>query len=210
MKRLLLLNSGPHSEASHGYRLVRQVITKSGIEHLQVTERDLVKSPVPPINREYAVAVTSGAENDAKTFEVSESLIAELEKHDLLFIVTPMHNLTVPAALKLWIDHVLRVNRSFASTPEGKIGLIKDRPTFVIVSSGGFHTGDRAKQTDFLTPYLRSALATIGITNVQFLLLQGLAFGPDAVTQAVEEAYQSLREKISLLSESQQDNQLIG
>ena len=68
------------------------------------------------------------------------------------------------------------------------MGSLKDRPTFVLVSSGGFHVGDRARQADFLTPYLKYALASIGIENVQFIPLQGLVFGDEAVASAVNEA----------------------
>lgn len=197
MTRILLLNSGPHSEASHGYRLATETIAASGIDDAQVTERDLVKSPIPPIGRDYALALTSQTANDAEAFNWSERLIVELEQHDMLFIVTPMHNFTVPAALKLWLDHVIRINRSFNATPQGKIGLMKDRPTFVLVSSGGFHVGDRARQLDFLTPYLRYALASIGIKDVHFFPLQGLVFGPEAVAQAVDEARGQLTERLS-------------
>ncbi|HEY4074049.1 MAG TPA: NAD(P)H-dependent oxidoreductase [Herbaspirillum sp.] len=202
MTRILLLNSGPHSEASHGYRLATEAIAAAGIDDARITERDLVKSPISPISRDYATALTSNAANDAEEFDWSERLIAELEQHDMLFIVTPMHNFTIPAALKLWIDHVIRINRSFNSTPQGKIGLMKDRPTFVLVSSGGFHAGERAKQADFLTPYLRYALASIGISDVHFFLLQGLAFGPEAVTQAVQEARRGLSERLALSHEN--------
>jgi FMN-dependent NADH-azoreductase len=198
MTRILLLNGGPHSDASHGYRLAREAIAASDIDNVQVTERDLAKSPLPPIGRDYALAVTSQAAPDAKEFDCSERLIAELEQHDMLFIVTPMHNFTVPAALKLWIDHVIRINRSFHATPQGKVGLMKDRATFVLVSSGGFHVGERAKQADFLTPYLRYALASIGISDVHFFPLQGLVFGSEAVAQAVDEARQQMSEKLSL------------
>lgn len=196
MTRILLLNSGPHSDASHGYRLATEAIAASGLADAPITERDLVTSPIPPIGRDYALALTSHTENDAPAFDWSERLIVELEEHDVLFIVTPMHNFTVPAALKLWLDHVIRINRSFQSTPQGKIGLMKDRPTFVLVSSGGFHVGERAKQLDFLTPYLRYALASIGINDVHFFPLQGLVFGPEAVAQAVDEARQKLAEKL--------------
>jgi len=199
MTRILLLNSGPHGEASHGYGLAKRVIRDAGVPDHQVTERDLIQSPIPPIGRDYALAITSNAENDANELSWSEKLIFELEQHDALFIVTPMHNFTVPAALKLWLDHVIRIHRSFKPTPEGKVGLMKDRPTFVLVSSGGFHTGDRAKQADFLTPYLRYALASIGITDVHFILLQGLVFGPEAVATAVETAHQQLQEKFSVV-----------
>lgn len=196
MTRVLLVNSGPHSDASHAYRLAVETLAAAGIERSQITERDLVKSPISPIGRDYALAVTSNASSDADEFAWSERLIGELEQHDMLFIVTPMHNFTVPAALKLWIDYVIRIHRSFAATPQGKVGLMQDRPTFVLVSSGSFHAGDRAKQADFLTPYLRYALASIGIADVHFFPLQGLVFGPEAVTLAVQEARQQLSEKL--------------
>lgn len=197
MTRILLLNSGPHSEASHGYRLAKELIAASGISDAQITERDLVRTPIPPIGREYALAVTSHASSDTTEFTWSEKLIVELEQHDMLFIITPMHNFTVPAALKLWIDHVIRINRSFHSTPQGKVGLMQDRPTFVVVSSGAMHVGARAKQVDFLTPYLSYALASIGINDVHFFPLQGLAFGAEAIALAVDEARPRLTEKLT-------------
>jgi FMN-dependent NADH-azoreductase len=192
------LNSGPHGRTSHGYRLAMEAIAASGIDNAQITERDLVAAPIPPIGRDYAMAITSDTAHDAKAFEWSERLIVELEQHDMLFIVTPMHNFTVPAALKLWLDYVIRYNRSFHSTPEGKVGLLQDRPTFVLVSSGGFHAGERARQIDFLTPYLRYALASIGIGQVHFFLLEGLTFGPEAVVQAIDRARPQLAEKLRL------------
>ena len=198
MTRVLLLNCGPHSDASHGYRLARKAIAASGITDDRITERDLVRTPIPPLGRDYAIAITSSAAHDEKAFTDSEALIRELEQHDMLFIVTPMHNFTVPAALKLWIDHVIRIDRSFRATRQGKIGLMQDRPTFVLVSSGGFHAGESAGQTDFLTPYLRYALASIGIGNVHFFLLQGLVFGPETVAQAVDQARRQLSEKLRL------------
>src|SRR5262245_31937184 len=84
-----------------------------------------------------------------------------------------MHNFTVPAPFKLWIDQVVRSGRTFRSTPEGKIGLLKDRPTFVIVATGSAVAGPWAHQPDFLTPYLSAVLGTIGIHNLNFIRLEG-------------------------------------
>lgn len=198
MTKILLLNSGPHGAASRGYRLAREALAAQGIADAQITERDLVHTPIPPIGRDYALAITSHTPHDAKEFDWSERLIRELEQHDMLLIVTPMHNFTVPASLKLWIDHVIRIDRSFESTPQDKVGLLKDKPTFVLVSSGSFHAGERAKQVDFLTPYLRYALRSIGIADVHFFPLQGLAFGPEAADAAVKEARGKLAERLSL------------
>lgn len=206
MTRTLLLNSGPHGQASHGYRLAAEVLAELGLAQ-QLVERDLVATPIPPIGRDYVLAVTSGASADAPELAWSEKLIAELEDSELLLIVTPMHNFAVPATLKLWLDHVIRIHRSFESTPQGKIGLMQDRPTVVLVSSGGFHAGPRAKQADFLTPYLRYALASIGISNVHFILLEGLVFGPDAVGTAVDAARAALREQLAPLPQRAQEVQ---
>jgi len=140
--RILLINASPHGEASHGYRFADEIV---GMLHeraapaasaITVVERDLAAAPLPPIARDYARAITSRTPDTAH-FDVSEQLIGEIETTDALIINTPMHNFTVPAALKLWIDYTLRIHRTFASTPEGKLGLMRDRPTIVIVGSGG-------------------------------------------------------------------------
>ena len=58
----------------------------------------------------------------------SEELIQELESADFVVIGTPMHNFTVPSVLKAWIDHIVRVRRTFDSTKEGYVGRLRDRP----------------------------------------------------------------------------------
>ena len=173
--------------------------TKNGAKRVRIgaraqsnmVSRDLAAYPLPPLTSDYARAITS-REPDERHFKLSEQLIREIETTDVLIINTPMHNFTVPAALKLWIDYVLRIHRTFASTPEGKVGLLRDRPAFVIVGSGGHHSGEHALQRDFLSPYLRYALGCIGVTDVHFLLLQGLVRGEAAVTEALKAARETL------------------
>nr|WP_241194458.1 NAD(P)H-dependent oxidoreductase [Pseudomonas synxantha] len=154
----------------------------------ELVERDLGAYPLPPLGMGYAHALATVTSFDSPVFEVSEVLIGELERSDILLIATPMHNFTLPAALKLWIDYVLRIHRTFSSNSEGKAGLLNDRPVYVLVGSGGFHQGERARQPDFLTSYLCQALNTLGLFNLQFTYLQGLVFGEEAVRATVEDA----------------------
>lgn len=153
-----------------------------------LVRRDLCCDPPPLVGAAYADAVLQPAAEhtaDQRTaLADSEALIRELEAADALIIATPMHNFAVPAVLKAWIDQVLRIGRSFHRTPQGKQGLLVDRPTFVVVASGGLLTGQRANQPDFLTPYLTAVLATVGITDVAFGYLEGLAAGQVAVEAA--------------------------
>jgi len=69
------------------------------------------------------------------------ALIRELEAADLLVIATPMHNYCVPAVLKAWVDQIVRIHRTFASTPGGKVGKLRDRRRGLVVASGGWFSG---------------------------------------------------------------------
>lgn len=190
MNNVLLINASPHGQVSHASQLALELVAslRQRYPTLELVERDLGAHPLPPLSREYARALTTATPFDSPAFEVSEALIGELERSDVLFIATPMHNFTVPAALKLWIDYVLRIHRTFSSSPEGKAGLLNDRPVYVLVGSGGFHLGERARQANFLTPYLRHVLNTLGLFDLHFTYLQGLVFGEEAVRAAVEDS----------------------
>ncbi|AKQ55882.1 FMN-dependent NADH-azoreductase [Bordetella hinzii] len=173
MKQLYFLDCSPHREGSLGVRQVREML--DGPDAPRVRARSLAGQPLAPLSAQYAEGITSGAAHDDPAFALSEQLIGELEDSDALLISTPMHNFTVPAALKLWLDYVLRKGRSFTVTPDGKVGLLRDRPTLVLVRSGAAFLGSEARQPDFLTAYLRYALSILGLHDVRFVYLQGLA-----------------------------------
>ncbi|WP_416771374.1 FMN-dependent NADH-azoreductase [Pseudomonas sp. RHF3.3-3] len=187
MSRALLLNFSPHGTAARGYQLAADVLRDwPGVT--EVIERQLGREPLPAVTRDYATAVTA-LDGQAPAVEVSERQIVELESSDLLVLCTPLHNFTQPAALKVWVDHVVRIQRSFGRNEVGlKVGLLRDRPTFVLVSSGGFIQGERANQPDFLTPCLTAQLDCVGIRQVNFIYLQGSVRGDEAVRREMVEA----------------------
>jgi len=173
MARLLYLECSPHAERSAAAQLLRPILADYEAKGLRVTTRSLGETVLEPLTTHYARAITTPGLRHHDAFAGSEQLIGELEHSDGMLISTPMHNFTVPATLKLWIDYVLRIGRTFVSTPDGKVGLLRDRPVLVLVRSGGACTGDDARQPDFLTPYLHHVLHTIGIGNVQFSYVAG-------------------------------------
>jgi FMN-dependent NADH-azoreductase len=71
---------------------------------------------------------------------------------------------------------------------------LRDRPVFVAVSSGGRYSGERARQPDFLTPYLRAILGIIGLHNLTVFSIEGTALGQDAVVEARIKTDQALEE----------------
>ncbi|WP_339545887.1 FMN-dependent NADH-azoreductase [Pseudomonas sp. RA_35y_Pfl2_P32] len=182
MNTVLLINASPQGPVSHANQLALELVAslRKRYPQLERVERDLGAQPLPPLGMDYARALTAATPFDSPTFDVSEALIGELERCDMLLIATPMHNFTLPAALKLWVDYVLRIHRTFRSGPEGKTGLL--------VGSGGFHQGERARQADFLTSYLRHVLNTLGLFDLHFSYLQGLVLGEEAVCATLDDS----------------------
>jgi FMN-dependent NADH-azoreductase len=179
---LLHISASPRAAASHSRRAgeaLRHAL-EAALPALRVTRRDLASPPLPHVDGGFAEAsLMPAAERgppQVAALALSEALIGELEAADLVLVDTPMHNFTVPSTLKAWIDHVVRPGRSFALTPAGKVGMLRDRPVFVAVACGGGFDGPAAQQ-DFLAPYLRYVLGTIGIAQVEVLRLDRLNRG---------------------------------
>jgi FMN-dependent NADH-azoreductase len=165
----------------------------------QIIERDLAADPPPHPDLDLYEAILSPTPDGDPRFVLSEQLIAELEAADFVVIGTPMNNFTVPSTLKAWIDHIVRIRRTFRSSPEGKIGMLRDRP-LIIVSAHGSYCGDTPPgQPDFLTPYLRAIFATVGIRTVEFLRLEGMSRGPDAVARALDHAHDWMEQDLPKL-----------
>lgn len=158
-----------------------------------VVRRSLASMPVPHADNDYVAEISAfegdpTLRHDAGSLAISERLICELEAADFVVIGTPMHNFTVPSVFKAWIDHVVRVRRTFAPTLEGKVGALADRPVFVAIASAGVFSGEGANQPDFLSPYLKAILATIGLHDIRFFLLQGMVYGPEMVSSSWKSA----------------------
>jgi FMN-dependent NADH-azoreductase len=202
--KVLHVTCSPRGQLSESYRLSQKVVgfllEKEPTAIL--VNRVIGGGALPHIDESYASALGTTRQSYAEispegSMSKSEELIQELESSDFVVIGTPMHNFTVPSTLKAWIDHVVRIRRTFNMTAEGKVAGLPDRPVFVAVSSGGRYSGDHAHQPDFLTPYLKAILGTIGLHDLTFFSLEGSALGPDAVAEARARTDQALQEYFS-------------
>lgn len=177
---ILHIDCSPRRE-SHSRQLSAAVVERllKFDANASITRRDLGLEPIPHARTDYATmlsAPTVVARSSAdEAMRLSEKLIREVEAADVLVIGTPMNNFTVPSVLKAWIDQIVRMGRTVVPSPTGKEGVLRDRPVFVGIASGGVFSGDRANQPDFLTSYLSAALGCVGLNSLHFLLLQATA-----------------------------------
>ncbi|MFZ0771553.1 MAG: NAD(P)H-dependent oxidoreductase [Candidatus Sulfotelmatobacter sp.] len=140
----------------------------------EVIERDLAATQLPPITDEWIVAAYADLANltpaQRETLSISDALVDELLAADTIVIGAPMHNLTISAPLKAWIDQIVRAGRTVLWGPNGTEGVLKGKKVVVLTSRGGsFRPGTPTAQYDHQEPYLRHILGFIGLTDVTFI-----------------------------------------
>jgi FMN-dependent NADH-azoreductase len=155
---------------------------------------------VPHFSYELISALAIPAEqrnpDQAKAVAIADTLIAEVEAADTIVIAAPMYNFTISTPLKAWLDHIARAGRTFRYSEAGPEGLLKGKKVFVVLSRGGFYGEGPAKAMDFQEPYLRTMLGFLGMTDVTFIHVEGLAVSPESAAQGMNKARKAVGELI--------------
>jgi FMN-dependent NADH-azoreductase len=189
MPTLLHIDSSPLYGSSVTRELTRAFVTQWQAANPDgtVISRDLNATSILPLNE--AMVGASRTPEEARTPEqkdlllFSDSLVAELEQADEYVIGVPMHNFSISAALKLWIDQIARAGKTFSyadGTPKGL--LLNKKATFIIATGGNYDAGTQMASFNHVEPYLRSLFSFLGVTNITFLTAGGsmaLAYGKD-------------------------------
>lgn len=114
MTKLLHISASARGESSLSRQAARRRLAQIRQRHpaLAVSERDLGSEPPPhPPAALVEASLMPAADRGAAELAAlahSETLIAELEAAEFVLISTPMHNFSVPSALKAWIDQTGR------------------------------------------------------------------------------------------------------
>jgi FMN-dependent NADH-azoreductase len=164
-----------------------------------VVERHLEPESIPHLTQAtFAAAMTPAEQRDAaqrQAAALADSLIEEIEAADTVLLAVPMYNFAIPSTFKAWIDYITRAGRTFRYGAAGSEGLLKGKKVFIVTGRGGVYTGDSpARAMDFQEPYLRGMLGFLGLDDVTFIHIEGLASGPEAATQGLERARRAIGE----------------
>jgi FMN-dependent NADH-azoreductase len=182
MPTLLHIDSSPLYGRSVSRELTGAFVAQWKSSHPDgtVIERDLNSTSIPPVTADWVGAVYSPEQartpQQKELLSLSDSLIAELEQADEYVFGVPMHNFGVPAVLKLWIDQISRVGRTFSyagGTPKGL--LVGKKATFIIATGGMYDAQTQMASFNFVEPYLRSVFGFLGVTDATFLTAGGTA-----------------------------------
>ena len=192
---LLHLDASPRGARSHS-RTVALEFAKAWLAARPgstVQTLDLGVNPPPFVTEpwvEGAFTAPAGHSPGAKkAIAVSDAYVAQLLGAGHLLISTPMYNLSVPAALKAWIDQIVRFGLTFEKGPDGFRGLVKGVAATVVIASGSdFRPDTPAGGYNFVVPYLRAILGFIGITDVRFIHVHSLNVDGEARRRILADA----------------------
>ncbi|MCH5584136.1 FMN-dependent NADH-azoreductase [Shimazuella sp. AN120528] len=122
--------------------------------------------------------------------EITDEFVAA----DKYVFVTPFWNFLFPPKLKAYIDAICIAGKTFKYTENGPVGLLGGKKVVHIQARGGFYSEGPAKELEFGDRYLRTVLNFLGVTDVQTVVAEGMAFDPSKAEGIVAKAIEKARE----------------
>ena len=192
MTTILALRSSVLGNASASNRLIDETIEnlRATDPTIRIVDRDLAATPIPHLDGTAANALRGESANaeEVKVRALSDKLIEEIRAADIILIGAPMYNFGISTVLKSWFDYVLRAGVTFRYTEAGPEGLLTNKRAVVILTRGGIYSEGPTRTMDAQEPHLRTLLSFVGITDIEFVLAEKLAFGPDDRDAAINRA----------------------
>ena len=172
MPNLLVLQNSVNLETSVSRKLVDTFVETYVRRRpdAQIVHRDLARNPLPHLTPSLAAALLPGQGAATPDIGLADILTEELEAADIIVIGAPFYNFAIPSTLKAWLDHVVRVGRTFAYVNGAPRGLLPPgKKVIAFVASGGAYAEGPASAMDFVSPYLKFIFEFMGVTDVEIV-----------------------------------------
>ncbi|WXL27676.1 FMN-dependent NADH-azoreductase [Ectopseudomonas mendocina] len=190
--KLLHIDSSILGEASASRQLSRAVVDAwtAAQPNAQVTYRDLAAEPISHFSGLTLAAGATPADqrNDALKYEaaISEATMKEFLEAGAIVIGAPMYNFSISSQLKAWFDRLAVAGKAFTYTETGPKGLAGGKKVIVATSAGGQHVGQPSGYAH--EEYVKLMLNFFGITDIQVVRAEGLAYGDEARANSIKAA----------------------
>ncbi|MFC5698714.1 FMN-dependent NADH-azoreductase [Pseudomonas sp. GCM10022186] len=196
--KLLHLDSSILGDASASRQLSRAVVDawQAAEPAAQVIYRDLAIDAISHLSGLSLAAGATPAElRDAAQkheAELGETTLNEFLAADAIVIGAPMYNFTIPTQLKAWIDRIAVAGKTFRYTENGPEGLAGGKKVVIVSTAGGIHAGQATGQAH--EDYLKLVLGFLGVTDIEIVRAEGLAYGEEPRANAIKGANEQIGE----------------
>ncbi len=196
-----------HIDASaRGERSLSRALSRAFVEawlarepEAVVIARDVGREPPPFVSEAWIAAAFTRPEARSaaqqRELALSDALIDELERADVIVMGTPMYNYGMPAQLKSWFDAVIRVGQSFSfDLTRGDYPLepMLSGKTLVVLSSRGefgFGPGGVRAEMNQLDPHIRTCSHYLGVEAIHAIAIEYQEFGDARHKRSIAEAH---------------------
>lgn len=130
----------------------------------------------------------------------SEALVDRLHEADIYVIGMPMYNFSVPSNFKVFIDNIVRINRTFGKKGDHYEGMLKNKKVYIINTRGADFSSAFMQEhsMDQLQPYLERVFAFMGLHDLNFINVHPVQFsGPEAREKAIENARKQITDLVN-------------
>lgn len=168
----------------YGQKLLQKLYEKYHNENIVVKDRDLMIQKPGFMNAIYCNFYISEFKNKPnlndmnnhyRSFEFdvikeSNEIIDEFKWADEIILECPMYNFSVPGNIKVFLDLLIIINKTFTSDYKG---LILNKKIYFICSRGGYGYESDKKHLNLQTPLLDVSFGFIGFEkkNMHFLFI---------------------------------------
>lgn len=151
---------------------------------LTVEYRDLDSNPIPHLTGR------SLAQADAAEAADAAAVMQQFLDADVVVIGAPFYNFGIPSTLKAWIDRIAVAGTTFKYDENGPHGLAGGKRLIIVSGRGGIY-GD-ASPADFQETYLRHVFGFLGITDIEIVRAEGVAYSAQHRTDALVAAHAAI------------------
>lgn len=182
--KLLHIDSSILGDASVSRKVSAAVVARLQAEDpgLDVTYRDLAAAPISHLSGAYLAGQSADVKHDQalqEDLDLGGKALTEFQAADIVVIGVPMYNFAVPSQLKAWIDRILVAGKTFRYTASGAEGLVHGKRVILAVSRGGMYENTPASAIEHQVSWLRAVFNFMGVTDVEAILAEGIAHGPE-------------------------------
>lgn len=213
MTTILHIDSSARLGRSHTRRLSARFIEAwlARRPHDTVIRRDVGLEPPPPVTEAWIAAAFTKPERRTPemraTLAVSDALVDELERADLIVAGVPMYNFGLPAQMKAWVDNIVRVGRTFGfdrSRPgEPYWPLLSGKRLVTLGARGdwGYQPGERLAGLNHVEPHLQTVFRYLGVTDAVAIAAEYDEFADERIQQSLQAAEAEIDRLVARMTE---------
>lgn len=192
--KLLHIDSSILGGHSVSRQLSADIVGRFKASHpgLEVTHRDLGATPLSHLSGAVLAAAQGPqdvAPEVAADLKAGADVLNEVLAADIIVIGAPMYNFGISSQLKAWIDRIAVAGKTFRYTEKGPEGLLGGKKVVVALTRGGFYGPDSGMNAfEHQESHLKAVFTFLGITDVSFVLAEGVNISPEQKAQSLAQA----------------------